>query len=206
MRPGVRAAARYGPQGVIGRVQGVVDHQGVIPACFKHFLAGVGQAALDGGFVVQAASAQAAFQLGHARRQDKDKGRLLKRQPELGRALHVNVKKHILALVQHLFDRRQRRAVKIAVHLGPFGESLFRAAAFKFFPAQKKIVLAVLFALARLARGAGHGIAEMGKFRQKPLDQRCFARPGRGAQNQGYAFAPHHSPSSCVKRWRMVSG
>ena len=180
-----------GAQGVVSRVQVVIDDEGIVVGRFLHLGTGIGQAAQDDFLAVQAAAAQAAFQFFHGGRQDEEEAGIGHVLAQLGGALHVDVEQDVLAFGQHLAHRGQGRAVEVAVHLGPFGKMALVAQLHEALAAQEMIVLAVHFALAGGAGGAGDGIAEVGEFLAQAFDERGLPRAGGRADDQRDAESVH---------------
>jgi len=91
----------------------------------------------------------------------------------------VNVEQGALVFAEGLADGLLQCAVEVAVHLGVFEEAVFGDEPLERLGGQEVVVLAVHLVAARLARGAGDGVAHFGIALQQHIAERCLARPRR---------------------------
>src|SRR5271165_3528146 len=98
----------------------------------------------------------------------------------LRRPLYIDVEEHIFPLCESVSERLARSAVVIAENVGVLKELAGIDHALKFFAADEMILAGFLFGAARRARGIGNGELKIIDQRPELVDERGFARTGRG--------------------------
>jgi 16S rRNA (adenine1518-N6/adenine1519-N6)-dimethyltransferase len=160
----------------------VIDDHIVIIVPVAQLGLGGAQTADDGGIVVFGAPLQAAAHLVDRRRQHEDAHDILGHGGgKLPGALHVDVEQHVLALRQRLHHRIARRAVEIAMHLGPFEQLAAIAHEGEFRHALEEIMRAVDLTLPARPRRHRHGHGDVLLAFEEVAAERGLAGPrGRG--------------------------
>src|SRR6185312_11849005 len=96
------------------------------------------------------------FQLGTARRQDENADSTLQPLFYLARALYIDIQEHIMAPMFGFLNDSPGSPIIVAENERPFQEFIVHDHAFEGFAGNEVILLAVLLAPARLARGIGN--------------------------------------------------
>lgn len=170
----------------------VVDDDIVIPAGLGYLPRGSLDAALDHLGAVKVPGGQPAAQFGEVRRENENVDRPLLRLLELGSPLAVYVEDDVDPLGAEPLQGLDRRAVTVAVDLGPLGEFTGVHHAAKLIHVDKKIIPAMDLSFSGRARSVTYRMPQVGKQVNYFLAKRRLAGPRRGRNYIQHAFPNLH--------------
>jgi len=151
----------------------------------RDFAAGGQQTPGNDARIILAALVQTFFQRFDAGRQDKDANRLGIQAFDLTHALPIDFEHDVHPRRRRLVNEIARRAVVVAVDLGPFEQGVALAHLRKLITRHKTVFASVHFAGTGRARRTRHGQAQGRIALEQGLDEAGFARAaGRGNKKQ----------------------